>query len=1836
MISNEGKARWARMALALAALMLGFAVLCCMPAQRAYADDATDGGTVVKHIQNRNDFLALVALSRTQDTSNWTVYLDNDIQLGDDDMQAIVKDTVKHLSFGNSEHPFAGVFDGQNHTVKGLKYANNAFDPERDTGFFAETNGATIKNFLVEDADVWADFRGGIIVGKAVNTHIENVMVMESTLHVTCANNALNLITNAGFEGGLIAGELSGCTAYNCEVRGGRAVNNTTSGVQALGGEGLYMSAFAGYVDNSTIEYSRVTPTRNDDGTVKAATDVTNKYDVAVDALGGNNVYASGFVGRMGGGAQIVDCFSTAKCYSYSASYVGVVAVTLAWSGGLAGRIDKADGNAITRSHYAGDLSSRQYNPVAVIPIIQNDVNLGGIAGRANNGDAVITDCYYKPSASTSGSSQGDASKKTVYALAGDKTATGAGFGPWSDDRYVDRALWESHDYDFAGGVTRSTGNGSHVNKWVMDYKLGIPVHGESVKATLDFPGAGNVTIKATKLGEDQTTSDPYTFAVSAVLAGTAQGLAEGDTAVAFVQETAAKDSSVASDANQGYRFMGWFRERSVTANAIDEDASWFDGKTDDKAVDAGKRVQENTAHDAFSEYVADNTGGNNGFADNDLFIASYQAQVLFHDVKGAVITAETGVENADTSADWYRYGANITPAIPKAAPSSSSATFIGWTNKPSSAASGAYESIASGDLAALKSDGRFFAVGQPITVTKPMDFYPVYTDYSSNIVTVFEGNEQDGSSNPALRKGVGSTAVVSETSGAKTEYTIVVRDANDKALAEGGALPYGYRFLGWYETKRVNGNSVDVRVSRDASYTLPANVDLTEEHVYTARFEYRVDYYARSFHNGSGNDNFDSELVYSKWQGYETPFETITGVSYIREDVVHWGPTHVDHGTSSSESNSCTSRFTSETKITAPLNAYSHNLRNDSGADPLYKVMFDTDFPGSGSIAESYENAGSKFTFTPTNARYTLHFWTLESEYRDADNWTYVKNPMSTGTLGTVNSRVYKGRAMVTANVPFYAKDDSVKVEGTRRYESSLLMNEDTMYTYKYPFMRTTTTVSADPVDGSKGSVNPELTMQASPNADAMAVPGYKFLGWITTAEVAKDSDVWNYIYDVSGDSFVTSDPAKVTPYLVTNDYTVTQAQDVYPVYAKYDVRYTTNLHRAGFDGTDTVNAPSYSIAPVLSEANGVISASVQPDITTPVYKGGDDLYKLTKVEIEKPDGTIHEIPSTGGNDTYSYTVDAGGTYTFVAYYTPLAVVYHLNAADIDGKVAQAGDILGNLNGGMPKPTFKASDVDTAAGGGFHAFVGWTAERPSSNTNFVIWSPSTDLATASTVVNAPMELFPVYRATTVAVQSNIDSELTDPESVRGLARTENGDQVSLAVKAADNVTGKNGQSYDFVGWSRDYASDSSYSLMTSEKDYVLEGSEPFADGTVYTAVYKKSPLKVRYHDSTGAVIYEADVEEGSARARAAGFIQQVQVPAIDKDGNPIYDENGNQETTEKDVAYDSDAYVDVAASLAKRAADTGDTYKEMFREWQWVKSDGKIVAWDYFKDEPIDENMDLYPNTFYVIAHDTSDGAVAGEANNVTAKLKWQLDPTAGNSVDGGKDKAPIKVCFAAPFAGTQLTVTVQRVSYSVDGAGNIESTQTPDNGFYVSLYSAGTGAGSFDAADYLQSKKTGEGDQGAGNAVFDFPSTHTLTIVKQCADVASAGQTFLFKVTKLAEGDGEEQSRTVSITLPSSATDSNGSSVFEAQAQLSVPSGSYRVEEVDAWAWRYSANILVGGVSSSTGEVGVSAATSTNDATVTFINEKANSQWLDGSSRAKNVWGNGVVSREANVNGE
>lgn len=1800
--------------------------LCCVMALPTvvHAEDVPEA-KIEFHIKNEADFLSCVALSRERDTSGWHVYLDNDIELDSDDMKTIVADTVKHLSFGNKEHPFKGVFDGQNHAVEGLNYDKDAFDPERDTGFFAETNGATIKNFLVKDANVWADFRGGIIVGKAVKTRFENVMVMESTLHVTCANNALNLITNAGFEGGLIAGELDGCTLYNCEVRGGRAVNNTTSGVQALGGEGLYMAAFAGYVTNSTIEYCRVTPTRKDDGSI-GMTDVTNKYDVAIGALGGNNVYASGFVGCMAGEAKIIDCFSTAQCYSYAASYVGVVAVTRAWTGGLAGRILTEKGNELVRSHFAGDLSSRQYNPIAVIPIIQNDVNLGGIAARANKDDATVTECYFKPSVSLKGSSQGTAAKKKIPSFGGDGTTKGDSYGPWDDERYTTRELWEEHDYDFCAGTKRSTANdgtldGPHPNEWAMDYKLNIPVHGQSVKATIDFPGAGTATITATKLGIDQATSDPYAFAVSAVLAGTAQGLAQGDTSVTFRQDTSAKPKGL-TDANGGYRFMGWFRESGVNVNRIDADNAWFNGKTDADAVKAGKQVQKNEAHEITSTYTADNAKGAEAFKGNDLFIASYEAQVLFYNVKGETLAWQSGEEH-DKSTDWYRYGVGLTPAAPADRGTlSASATFIGWTTQPSGEAGmhGGYAAITSPKLAELKNAGAFYPAGTEITVLGPTDFYPVYTDYVSNIMTVFEGNEQDATDDQTRRDGVGKTDVKVETAEDGTSaYTVRVLDVSGKAISEEGQLPDGYRFLGWYENKGTEDAPLEVRVSRDPSYTLPADVDLTAPHTYIARFEYRVDYYVRAYTN---HEFTDSKLLCSVWNRYQTPFEENVGSTFVRENVVHWGPEHVDHGIKDSYE-TCGTRFTKETLVVSPLNAYSHNVKNDTGADTLKNLYADTDFPGAATLSDTWTSASLNVTVKPVNDRYRLNFWTLE---RDGEYWTYVKNPIESMVR---TDKKYYVRAMITTDVNFYNKGDNVVRTATRRYESNLLQTKvngaDPTFTYYYPHVNKSVKVAEKPEDGEKGSYESPLTLEASPTDADMAVPGYKFLGWISTAEVQKDSDVWKYIYDVAGDSYVTSDPDKAEPYLATDESKVTQWQDAYPVYAKYDVSYTTNLHRAGFEGTDKVNVPSYNIAPVINADTNPATATVTPDVTTPVYKAGGELYKLQKVEIELPNGEIKTLPYDVEHGTCSYPVEPGGAYTFVAYYSPLAVVYHLNARDVDGKVAQQGDSLGSLKDGIPLPTYNVGDID-AATNAYNAFVGWTETKPVAGNGYVVWSDDVSMVNKSTVVKAPMELYPVYRASAVRVQSNIDANLDDPGSVRYLSRTDSGDQISLEVKAATEVVGKDGTKYDFVCWSRDYESDNKYTLMTGDDKYPLEGNEPFKSA-MYTAVYKIAPHKVRYHGVDGSVLFTATVDSGDERAQdgKSGFVYTVDVPKMDENGRPVYDNSGNPMMEQKSVAYDPDAHSKIVALLDERAAANGDM-RELFLEWRYVGADGDTKPWDVFKDEPIKGDMDLYPVTYRVVAKDTSDPA---KSETMTAQLKWLLDPAAANTVDDSADKAPFKVCFAKPFMGTRLTVTVMRASYG-PGTEGVSVAEEPVNGKFVSLYSLGSGDGSFDLANRLESKKTGEGDQGPGKAVFNFAQTHALTIVKKTTDASAMGQTFRFKVTRKMSQDSPAETRMVEVKV-SEQRDENGETCYVGSVQFAAPAGIYTVEEDTAWAWRYQGELSTPGKApGKTAELTISSASSANDATFTCTNTRVNDKWIDGSDRAHNVWSNGNVAKK------
>ena len=1816
------------LALALAATAVPF-----VAPDKAHADWVDN----TYHITSVADLVYAVNLTHTTAGQSINIVLDNDLTLNEADLEVAKQNGG--LIFGTIDLPFKGAFDGRGHTITGLEYNRDLWTPKANTGLFASTDGATIKNLTLKDAKIGADFRGGVLVGRADSTRIENVTLISCTSSITPANNAVSLITNAGVLGGILAGETNGGVIYNCEVRGGRCVSNSTSAVAALGGEGLYMGALVGAASGTVIEYSRVTPIREvaaDGAVTYQHASVKNSYDKAVGALGGFTVYAGGVTGQLSNGAQMIDCFSTADCYAYCGTYVSVGAGATVSVGGLTA--SAYDSNcSIERSHYAGNLSSKQYNALIVIPIIEYNVYLAGLARRADG--LSVSESYFKPSASAE-----EGTNKKIPAL--NDAATGPSFGPLDDDVYVDRDFWEGCGYDFAGGIERSSAySASHINKWVIDYDLGIPVHGSSIKATFDFPGAASVSIGTTGLSpiQEQMTDNAWKFAVQGVLAA--------DNTVKLSATTNPKDEGVAaSKENQGYRFAGWYRESKVTVNEVAEDPAYF------KPMVTADKLVSNVI-----DYTPANTPDVKQLEDNDLFIAHHQAQVLFHDVAGNVINKDTGAVDSTIGDDWYDYF-DLLPSPSPAKPSNSS-TFVGWTTtaKNEGGVLKGYASVMSSELAGIKASGAFYEAGDP--VDKPMDLYPIYSDYASNIVTEIEGyTNQD---NVTVRDGVGSTGAkpVSNPDGT-TSYQVFVKDVQGTELSNGGALPDGYRFLGWY--KNVDG--VEVRVSSDSSYTIPADTDLTQQQTYIARFEYRVDYYVASDAQDAG-DFKNPTLHAERWQRYESAFVELPPPAYYKEKFEYWASYNPDANPAIG------AKFTGV--IRNPERVAS-KMKLD-GTSTGFAFGVGIDFPGAGSVELTGNplltgsTVGGIRVDTVSNESYVFRFWTGEGT-NDSHQWGEWKEPSQDKAFQPKGSsystaRAYYFQAHYAANVKFegVSKADGGEWVVERRYEERVLLDQDFSNAYDYPKAGSSTGVS--------------FTSAASPTDAEMQRDGYRFLGWIDKSAIAADEMTqheWDYVFDVTGDQYCTSQASKAVPYLLAADAVCTRPMDLYPVYVKYDVNVTTNIAQAGVPSGAGVNIPA---APTVADGGAAasfnlpyntytrdtgqggttsatdnVSVTVKDDQTidlsltaennaTPVVADGQATYLLKSWTIEKTfQGQTHTetIPAGVAADAtanpLSYTIESGPSYRFVANYEPLVVVYHVNDGVTETVVRNNGQQLGK----GPDPTFDIANIDTA-NAGIHVFVGWTATRPATG-QYAIWSEGTAMVSSSTIVHQSMELWPVYRAATVNVNSNIDDVIPEGqhENYRSLSRLGSIDSVALVAEAQDFP------GYQFDHWATGYIDDGNQgNPVTENSNFVLRGGKPF-DGTLYTAVYV--PVhEVRYHDTQGNVIYTANVKGGDRT-----FVHDVPAgteAAPDSGGEATAGPEGTIPPTQS-TPIDVEAYHNIAVALDSAASVDG---REAFSNWQW-SDNGTMVPWDQFCNAAITQDMDLYPVTWQVKATDAANTAM-------TNQLTWAIDvsaletssaPTAEGSAatpNAEKQTYPIQAYFGQGnyYDQKHLTVHVEKRSYTPsNGAAGQPSDPLPFDpdvsaarGKQVALYDdRATGnvlashvGTSGDFRDYQVVSAantpvctvdgTSYTTQNNGDALFVFGDIKLLTITKKTAAKEAAGETFLFTVTNLK--DGALQTRSVSVKCPDKP-DKDG--IYAASVQLQLGQGEYFVREDKSWAWRYGQSYQVNGVTVPSGADGARVVVSRSQGGSAVVCENAleNDAWLDDSARANNEFGKGA----------
>lgn len=1943
---RNGVKRWAGRiaktcsgALAVCAVALA---ACAAAPQQALAYNA--GGPTVR-VGTVDELLDEIGKSREASYTG-NIELTADIDFGEFDkdggkLEEIVKQ-YGSLTFGDKDHPFKGGFDGKGHYIIGLDYHRNFWKPKANTGLFSFAKDAYIHDIHFRDCYIGADFRGGVLVGQAWNTRIESVRMEDCTISVTPANNAVSLVTNAGIMGGIVAGELrAGSHMYNCTVQGGRAVNNSVVGVSGLGGEGLYLGALVGSAENSEIEYCRVLPSikyyearakdpkvdvyaRDADGHYLYQTEVYNRYEVAVGAVSGQGVYAGGVVGYAKD-VDVVDCFSTAWVHTWVANYVGVGAGNIGYVGGIIAH-SKSDGDngttsQVIRSHYAGNMESYQWNSVAVIPIIQSNVYLSGLVERDWNEDTRLYSCYFKRNDIVGKDEAIKPHPQGYVRSLGDwlglnhgdgSSAEGFGYGPIADDaKYADRLFWEGEGYDFEGDELRystidNQGEG-HINKWIMDDYLGIPVHGDSVRATLDFPGAGDVTVSQSTLGKKQKTADPYNFVVQPVSANETEL-----TFTAAVNNDRATNPALAmvsSDANERFRFQGWFRNKGVTPNHIQQGKhAFFDPMV--PPAPNGEQVFNNDADKLNLVYTAKNSGTgdqrNEGFSNNDLFVAYYQAQVLFHGVKGEVLDL-TGAANVDTSDDWYNHH-DLLPVVPQPAVRDGvdgGAKFLGWTTQKNAITNGGWPDVTTSELNDMKANGQFFEGGE--SVERPMDLYPVYASLGMNVNVIVEGHELIAGGDTNIRENVAMGKVVSENG----QYKLTLQGYNsDGTLMPEGELPDGYRFLAWYEVelddagnpvvasttdnvqlqdwktwdKRPDENALEkkavtaktykhgLRVSADPTYVIPADVDLTQKHAYIARFEYRVDYYA--LNPNEANDGHNDPYVFATtWEPYLGAFADQPGPNFYNWKHHHWTMDRM-HGY-----RNCTKDTAHHAPNQLAAGIVSHTLVNGHNVDDggaAYNMDIYTDFPNSAELDTSHLASNGGFTLKAKpqpGFRMQGGTWISNDRKQGESRQDYDVVPHDPNAvwydwnIGTMRSGIeYWIEARLVAEVDFMdiTGDQPLKTvtrahekyenydPNTAAYENHyqpLLMNEDKTYTYRYQ-VRKGLPISAKECNTKDDKLT--TLSEANPSKDEMQAkrPGSVFVGWIDKTAVSEGlmtQAEYETVYDEATRTARVSIDA-ITPYIVTRRELCEHPATLYPVYADYSCDTTTNITR----DTTLADPANPMIDPALENVtispDGTKTVTVTADVDPETAK----LYSLVSWTIESPEGTaIATIRATdaagapvqadgtpvgNNNATLKYAIKAGQPYMIVANYetnrdAELDVTYHTSVEQIELVKKHAGDTLG----AGPAPTFVVENA---------ALVGWSEQPPAGGAEYLMFhvADPTLMVDENTVVQRPMELWPVYREITtggeddpnvnVRVKSNIDTEHTDPDSHRRAvvktADTAQGKQAYVSL-VADEVSG-----YKFIGWYEgDVDLDAQGKLPEGAKQVLgsrVTGKDMFA-GNLYTAVYQKTQMyKVVYHfpdmDGAGPATENTDTLEFDA-ADTSAFVQKVMTeqPKKDENGNLAYDENGNVVMEKVEVeatVVGGEQTASMEGHLSKKDAQ-GDV-KELFGEWEWKKSDTETVSWDAFckssivrsmKDASATE-MHLYPVTHRLNALDQDSKPYAA------SNLVWQIDPAAlekevaDPNFEGATPAVRIAFGPRTLYLGNKLTIHMDRVHYAKPEADRAAAV----DGKLVALYDNFD----FTKAKQLDRKVTGADTQGAGNAVFTFDTSGSLMIEKT-APLAAAGSTFTFTVTECDEKGAVAQGAK-SATVTMTAVD-NGQGAATAMETIVVPWGYYKVVET-GWGWRYAPTyqFLEGGMTVEGRPDNVVLVRSQGTAKVT--NTLTNDKYLDGEARTKNVFGKGAES--------
>lgn len=206
---------------------------------------------------------------------------------------------------GNVSNSFKGTFDGDGHTISGLKIVNISKNLQ-NVGLFGVLDGAVVKNLVIEDARVYGYNHVGILAGQIKGESVITDVTVEGTAAANISSGGYASDAAVGGLAGKIFGSSSGSRA---------TIENVTATVNTVNlGATSKTGGIAGEVSNAYIVDTSVSATGNNilgryyvGGIVGAMSSGTSLYNVSVDGtIGGNGAYAVGGITGYYEGGEIV------------------------------------------------------------------------------------------------------------------------------------------------------------------------------------------------------------------------------------------------------------------------------------------------------------------------------------------------------------------------------------------------------------------------------------------------------------------------------------------------------------------------------------------------------------------------------------------------------------------------------------------------------------------------------------------------------------------------------------------------------------------------------------------------------------------------------------------------------------------------------------------------------------------------------------------------------------------------------------------------------------------------------------------------------------------------------------------------------------------------------------------------------------------------------------------------------------------------------------------------------------------------------------------------------------------------------------------------------------------------------------------------------------------------------------------------------------------------------------------------------------------------------------------------------------------------------------------